>query len=120
MQRIVREILINSFGNRWSVSPLRKSFLIVPPGKKGAEMGKIAVILACFMVICLLLPAGSALETVPDDSADLLDDDMESRPGQNSADFVKESEVRNLCPSLTQLPLMMGRPAPCLATYPLF
>jgi len=83
-------------------------------------MGKIAAILACFIAMCLLLPVGSALETVPDDSAELLDDDRESGPVQGSADFVKESEVNNLCPSLTQLPLMMGRPAPCLATYPLY
>jgi len=83
-------------------------------------MGKIAAKSAVAVLFCLLLPIGSATENIPDDSATTIDEEIQTEPLPETNEFIGESEIGELCPSLTKLPLMTGRPAPCLATYQLF
>lgn len=71
------------------------------------------------MAMCLLFPAISALEDVPDNTGTpQVDDSLSDQP--DVAEITEESEIRGLCPSILEMPLMLGKPAPCMATYSLF
>ena len=83
-------------------------------------MGRIAAILVCFIALYLLFPAESSLENIPDNKVKAVAADTLSAPPVLKTEIIKESEIEKICPSIIELPLMPGRPAPCLATYPLF
>ena len=82
-------------------------------------MGKIAITILGLIAICFIIPAMAAVkEVVTDTETTQLADSVSIR--SDSTVVLQESEILKLCPSVTHLPLMFGKPAPCPATYPLF
>ncbi|MEW5922829.1 MAG: hypothetical protein AB1746_02465 [Candidatus Zixiibacteriota bacterium] len=82
-------------------------------------MGKIAIMILGLIAICFLIPAMAALGEVETDTEKPQPNDSEEVE-TDSTMVLQKSEIRELCPSITRVPLMYGKPAPCPATYPLF
>ena len=83
-------------------------------------MGKVAAISACLFALLLMFPAEGTLESIPGSDGKAIKADTLSASPTLKTEIIKESEIKKLCPSLIELPVMPGRPAPCPATYPLF
>jgi hypothetical protein len=89
---------------------------ILTQGKE-AMMRFIAMPLIWLILLILALPANTPLTiaSVPDETAE----SANSLHGAETTRAVQEinSTILAECPSALELPLMLGRPAPCLATF---
>nr|MBN2276124.1 hypothetical protein [candidate division Zixibacteria bacterium] len=76
-------------------------------------MLRIAIVIFCIMVLYLIMCASPCLTMMAMAFA--------SESG-SAADAPVESIaiIKKCCPSLAELPLMLGRPAPCIKNYSLF
>lgn len=82
-------------------------------------MSKLFTILMWIGVLTLLLPTNSSLSQ-SSDTADTGQsrDTLHTREG-GTGQVKQISRIAQLCPALTEFPVMLGRPAPCLETYSL-
>lgn len=82
-------------------------------------MGKVVITILGLIAVCFLIPVMAAVEEGPADTEAPQSGDSPAIQSDSTV-VIQESEILELCPSVTQLPLMFGKPAPCPVTYPLF
>lgn len=82
-------------------------------------MFKLLTILIWIGVLILLVPANSSLSQSSDTAQTGQPRDTLQTKEAGTGQAKQTTRIGQLCPALTEFPVMLGRPAPCLKTYSL-